>query len=150
MYERLLNKNEPPSEANIEEYIGKDAYALLLSFDGFMRGNYHIGRELKFPFGHHYGWAYKYSHKTSHLCYVFFESGAFTVTLQLSDNLVSQVNNILPSLSHKTHDLWQNRYICGTQGGWLHYRVLDVDELNDIVALVKIRRKPSPRKLMGC
>ncbi len=142
MYERLLDKNDLPEEAFIREYIGKDAYALLLEFEEFLNRHYDIRRELKFPFGNQYGWGYKYSHKTSHLCYVFFESGAITVTLQLGDNCVAKINETLPFLSQKANELWQDRYICGKEGGWLHDRVLDAADLNDVVELVKIKRKP--------
>lgn len=98
---------------------------------------------MRFPFGNSYGWGYKYSHQSSHLCYVFFESGAFTVTLQLGDRCVPAVEQALPGLSRKARDLWLNRYPCGERGGWIHYRVTDTDGLNDVMALVKIKRKPA-------
>ncbi len=37
---------------------------------------------------------------------------------------------------------WQNRYICGTQGGWLHDRVLNPIDLDDVFEFVKTKRKP--------
>ncbi|KPU46138.1 hypothetical protein OXPF_02480 [Oxobacter pfennigii] len=143
MYERLLDKNNPPAENFISELMGVKGYTLLLQFEDFLNHNYHISREMKFPFGNNYGWGYKYSHKSSHLCYAFFESGAFTITLQLGDNCAPQINQILPGLSQKVKELWQNRYPCGEQGGWIHYRVTDSDDLNDVLELVKVKGKPS-------
>jgi hypothetical protein len=140
MYERLLDKNDPPSADFIEKYLGAESYGVLLELETFLNGSYDLSREMKFPFGSGYGWGYKYSHKSSHLCYVFFESGAFTVTLQLGDGCVSKVEKTLPGLSRKAQELWQNRYPCGTQGGWVHYRVTDADDLNDIFELIKIKK----------
>jgi hypothetical protein len=143
MHERLLDKNNPPASDFIREFIGAKGYTALLQFEDFLSNHYHLSREMKFPFGSHYGWGYKYSHKASHLCYVFFEAGAFTVTLQLGDNCVPRLEAILPHLSQKAKELWQNRYPCGEQGGWLHYRVMDKDELNDVLELVKVKKKPA-------
>ena len=142
MYERLLEKNEPPTSRFIENYLGEQSYALLTELEKQLSSNYQLSKELKFPFGNNYGWGYKYSHKTSHICYVFFESGAFTVMLQLGDNCVAKVQEALTNLLPKTCDLWQNRYPCGEQGGWVHYRVLSEDEIKDIMELVKIKKKP--------
>ncbi len=73
----------------------------------------------------------------------FFESGAFTVTLQLGDKCASRIEQILPGLSQKAKELWQNRYPCGRQGGWIHYRVMNTDELNDVLEFVKVKGKPA-------
>lgn len=142
MYERLLNKNSPPSIDYIIEYIGESNYKLLLEFEAFLGSNYSLTKELKFPFGNNYGWGFKYSHKSSHLCYLLFESGAFTILLQIGDNNISNLERVLPSLSDKSKDLWKNRYPCGKQGGWIHYRVVNSNELNDIYELIKVRKKP--------
>jgi hypothetical protein len=143
MYERLLDKNNPPAADLIREFVGIKSYTVLLQFEDFLNNNYHLSKEMKFPFGNNYGWGYKYSHKSSHLCYVFFESGAFTVTLQLGDKCVSRIEQILPSLSQRAKELWQNRYPCGEQGGWIHYRVINTDALNDVLEFVKVKRKPA-------
>ena len=141
MYERLLDKNNPPASDFIREFVGAKSYALLLQFEDFLNNNYHLSKETKFPFGKNYGWGYKYSHKSSHLCYVFFESGAFTVTLQLGDKYVSRTEQILSGLSQKAKELWQTRYPCGKQGGWIHYRVMNTDELHDVLEFVKVKKK---------
>lgn len=142
MYERLLEKSVTPKDDLIREYLGIKNYNNLLEFEKFLNEHYVLKKELKFPFGNKYGWGYKYSHKSNHLCYVFFELGAFTVTLQLGDTSVPDVNKILPAISQKANELWENRYPCGSQGGWLHYRVLEIDELKDIYELIKIKKKP--------
>lgn len=142
MYERLLDKNITPTDASIQECLGPESYSTLLQFEKFIDEHYVMKKELKFPFGNNYGWGYKYSHKSNHLCYAFFESGAFTITIQLGDACVPDVVKILSTISVKANDLWKNRYPCGTQGGWVHYRVLAIEELEDIFELLKIKKKP--------
>ncbi len=142
MYERLLDKNDPPTTEFIREYIGEQSYTLLSQFEDFLRKSYDLTKEMKFPFGNSYGWGYKYGHKTSHLCYVFFESQAITVTMQLGDNCVPKIEEILPTLSQKARDLWKSRYPCGVKGGWIHYRILAPDELKDVIEFVKVKKKP--------
>ncbi|UZT81751.1 DUF3788 family protein [Caproicibacterium sp. BJN0003] len=141
MYERLLDKNVSPSEDFIKKYLGTESYHNLLELEKYLNAHYDLKKEIKFPFGNSYGWGYKYSHKSSHLCYAFFESGAFTITLQLGDSCVAAVNKILPDLSAKANELWKNRYHCGKQGGWIHYRVISPDELSDIFSLIAAKKK---------
>ena len=142
MYERLLDKDKKPTIEFLKDYIGSQSYSNLLQFEEYMNNNYQLSKEMRFPFGNNYGWGYKYSHKSNHLCYAFFEAGAFTVMLQLGDNCVAKVEQMLPEFSAKTVNLWKNRYPCGKQGGWIHFRVLDANELNDIFELIKIKKKP--------
>lgn len=146
MYERLLDKSAPPSDEFIRQYLGEESYENLLLFEKFLRGCYDLKRELRFPFGNGYGWGYKYSHKSSHLCYAFFESGAFTVTLQLGDACVPAVEKLLPQLSAKANELWQNRYPCGERGGCIHHRITSASDLDDICKLVTAKKRPVKKK----
>lgn len=140
MYERMLSKDAPSYE-EIEKYIGT-SLPLLKNLEIFLEENYSLKRELKFPFGSKYGWGYKYSHNSSHICYVFFENEAFTVTIQLGDKLVPKIENAIGNMLAKTRELWEHRYPCGNFGGWLHYRVLNEPELKDIISLIKIKKSP--------
>ena len=146
MYERMLNKAEQPDEQAIRETLGPEAYARLNQFEAFLNANYSLTHALKFPFGNKYGWGYKYGHKSKHLCYAFFEEGAFTVMLQLGDDCVPALIAQLDSLLLKTRELWAKRYPCGEQGGWLHYRVLSDDDLVDVCKLIQIKLTPRPPK----
>jgi len=143
MYERMLNKKLKPTNAQIDDTLGQEAVGRLGSLETFLTEHYVMGREIVFPFGNRYGWGYKYSHKTKTLCHVFFEQGAFTVTLQIGDACVDALEKKLPVLLQKTRELWQKRYPCGERGGWLHYRVLSDEELQDVFALIKAKVKPA-------
>jgi len=141
MYERLLDKTVQPTVEFIEGYLGA-SHGLLMEFERFLNSGYDLTREMRFPFGNSYGWGFKYSHRSSHLCYAFFEKGAFTVMLQIGDKQVPSLENHLPSLLRKTRDLWLERGPCGKCGGWVHYQVLNKEELGNVIELVKIKKKP--------
>nr|WP_294491699.1 DUF3788 family protein [uncultured Anaerosporobacter sp.] len=79
----MLNKLNKPSITEIHEYIGENTLLLLNIFEETMNEHYDLKRELKFPFGNNYGWGYKYSHKTKHLCYVFLKKMQLHVCYRL-------------------------------------------------------------------
>ena len=146
MYERMLDKHIVPDENAILEHLGAESHKLLSLMEKQLNANYQLIKELKFPFGNEYGWGYKYNHKTSHLCYAFFEKDAFTVMFQIGDKHVPSVEAAFSSMLPKTRDLWKNRYPCGEYGGWVHYRVLSEDELSDVLRLLFIRKRPIKNK----
>lgn len=141
MYERMLNKEIRPSIDEIINYIGNSSYELLQQLEKEFNSKYDIARELRFPYGNSYGWGFKYNHKTKHLCDVFFEKNAITVTIQISGNKIEKFNEHLKDFLPKTKKLWEERYPCGN-GGWVHYRALSDKELIDIVKLIEIKQKP--------
>jgi hypothetical protein len=141
MYERLLDKNNKPTSEQVKEYLGA-GFERLVSLENELQRRYDFSKDMRFPYGNSYGWGYKYSHKSSHLCDAFFESGAFTVLFQIGDKQVPLMESQLPSLLQKTQELWKNRYLCGKQGGWIHYQVLTDAELADVIQLITIRKKP--------
>jgi len=142
MYERMLNKKVIPSCEEIEEYVGEENYERLEKLETILSERYDLNRELKFPFGNSYGWGYKYSHRTKHLCYLFFEKDAITVTIQIGTNELEIFNRKFDSFLPKTQELWENRYLCGNGGGWIHYRILSDRELSDVLRLIAIKKMP--------
>ena len=141
MYERMLNKEIKPSIDEIINHIGNDSYELLKHLENKLNDNYDTIRELRFPYGNSYGWSFKYSHKRKHLCDIFFEKGAITLTIQIGDNKVGKLNEKLNDFLPKTKKLWEERYPCGT-GGWIHYRLFEEKELIDILQIIAIKQKP--------
>ena len=143
MYERMLDKFNEPTAEQVKDYLGSESYKRLVALEDYLKSRYLLSKEMRFPFGSNYGWGYKYSHKTAHLCYAFFEKDAFTVTLQIGDKQVHLVEDMFNTLSHKTRELWNIRYPCGEHGGWVHYRVLGDDDLTDICKLIEAKKKPA-------
>ena len=142
MYERMLDKNNKPPEEQIVKYIGKLSNNLLVRLEEYLKDHYDLSKELKFPFGNSYGWGFKYSHKSKHLCYLFFEKGAITITIQIGNSELPRLNEIYASFIPKTKQQWEHRYPCGNGGGWIHYRVLSDDELSDIIKIIGVKKKP--------
>ena len=142
MYERLLDKSHEPALEQIKEYLGNESHERFTQLEKYLQTHYLLTKELRFPFGNSYGWGYKYSHKSAHLCYAFFEEEAFTVTIQIGDKQVPVVENALNSLSPKTQKLWEERYPCGGNGGWVHFRVLRDEELKEVYTLISAKKKP--------
>ncbi|WP_088228325.1 DUF3788 domain-containing protein [Desulfosporosinus sp. FKB] len=138
--QRFLDKTMMPSSSEINMLLGNEAVERLTKLETFLHNNYDIIRELKFPFGNNYGWGYKYSHKNKLLCYVFFEKDSFTVTITIGKSEVQRLSQELNNMLPKTKELWENRYPCG-EGGWVHYRLEDDNELLDIQKLINIKRK---------
>lgn len=138
-YERLPDPSSAPAENEIAALLGSEAFERLGRFEGFLKSSYGLSRELKFPFGESYGWGYRYAHKNTLLCHVFFEKGAFTVTLSLGKACVPRLSARFGDMLPKTRELWEHRYPCG-EGGWVHYRVLSDAELSDVQKLILIRK----------
>lgn len=142
MYERLLDKSNEPAHGQVKEHLGEDSMKRLLSLEDYLQTHYHLSKEICFPFGNSYGWGYRYSHKSSRLCYAFFEKGAFTVTIQIGDKQVNLVESCFSEMSLKSQELWKNRYPCGNNGGWIHYRILSDNDLNDVYKFIGAKKKP--------
>lgn len=145
MFERMLNKRDTPSSAEIREYIGEAGFERLCALEERLSEQYDLAKDLRFPFGNRYGWGYKYSHKSFHLCYAFFEKSAVTITIQVGDKQVPTLEAGLEKLSPRARELWANRYPCGDTGGWVHYRMPHDGDLADIMAFVHAKKAPLPR-----
>ena len=145
MYERMLDGGHRPSTLEIQNTLGMKACAYLNLLETRLADLYDLRKELRFPFGNDYGWGVKYSHKAVHLVYVFFEQGAFTVMLQIGDARVPLMKESLSSWSEKARTLLENRYPCVEEGGWIRYRILEQEEIEEIIRLIMIKKAP-PKK----
>lgn len=75
---------------------------------------------------------------------MFFEKLSFTATITIGKGKLKKLNEELSSMLPKTKKLWENRYPCG-EGGWMHYKVENDDELADIEKLIRIKKKPTKK-----
>lgn len=143
MYERMLTKQHLPNETEIKEYLGAAAWARMMKLEAILANEYDFKKEMRFPFGNHYGWGMKYNHKTMHLCYAFFEKGAFTVMIQIGDRQIAELSKRMNELSKKAKQLWADRYPCGDTGGWVNIRILADCDLQDALCFIHAKKKPS-------
>lgn len=146
MFERMLDKSKEPSVDEIRDYIGEESYERLCRLETILSKTYDLSKILRFPFGNKYGWGYKLSHRSFHLCYVFFEKDAFNVMIQIGDVQLPEAEAIIAGLSPKAQELWAKRYPCGDHGGWVHYRVLEDVELDDVISLIHAKKAPKLEK----
>ena len=144
--ERLANKKTTPAQETINNFLGPENTGRLSLFEKYLKENYDLNRELKFPFGKSYGWAYRYTHKATLLIYVFFEKDGFCCTFSINDSGAGVAAEIINTMLPKTKELWQNRYPCGKEGGWIHYSVSNNEELKDIIRLIGIKVKSKKLK----
>ncbi|MDT8717117.1 DUF3788 family protein [Clostridium sp. 19966] len=142
--ERFMDKTKVPSASEISNLLGIEAAGRINKLENFLTENYDLIRELKFPFGNNYGWGYKYSCKSKHLFYLFFEKGLFTITISIGKSELKELYKMLDTMLPKTKEMWKNRYPCG-DGGWIHYRIENDDELLDMEKLIFIKKKPKPK-----
>ena len=142
--ERFMDKSIVPTSLQIDNLLGREAVSRLIKFESFLKNNYDLIRELKFPFGNNYGWGYKYSCKNKLLCYVFFEKGSFTVTVTIGKSELKRLYQELDNMLPKTKELWGNRYPCG-DGGWVHYPLKNDNELLDIEKFICVKKKPKQK-----
>ena len=139
MYERMLNKKIIPTEDEIRSFIGKKSVENMETLITCLNQVFEINTELKFPFGNDYGWGYKVSHKSKHIFYLFFEENSITVTLQIKGIKTEKEFEKYNKLSEEGKDYWENRYPCGENGGWIHYRIKSKEQLKDIGIYLSIK-----------
>ena len=137
----MLDKKIVPTPKIIKEYMGKDAVENSEILKKSLKNVLDINIELKFPFGNNYGWGYKVSNKSKHLFYLFFEKNSFTIMLQINKIKTEKELEQYNKLSEEGKEYWNNRYHCGENGGWIHYRVLNKKHLKDIGIFLSIRTK---------
>ena len=142
---RLTEKKHKPREESVRAFMGDEAWQRLIRFEEMLEERYDLNREMKFPFGNDDGWGFRYSHKKSLLLYVFFEEGGFSCTISINDKGAPKVEAMLDDLLPEIQTLWENRYPCGDNGGWIHRPVVGDDELLDIIRLVGVKVKPKKK-----
>ena len=135
----MLNKQIVPNGNEINAYIGKKSSECIEIIKNKLEKVFVLKMELKFPFGKSYGWGYKVSDKTQHLFYIFFEKGSITITLQINKIKTENELNKFNQLSEEGRKYWENRYPCGENGGWIHYRITNKKQLKDIGIFLSIR-----------
>ena len=141
MYERMLDKKVIPNTGDIQKYIGEKATQNIQKIKSELEKIFDIQMELKFPFGNNYGWGYKVSAASKHLFYLFFEKGSITVMLQMSGIKSEKDIGKYNKLSEEGRRYWENRYPCGKNGGWIHYRIINKNHMKDIGIFLSIKIK---------
>lgn len=134
MYERMLNKKETPSPAEMTVYCGETA-GLFSSLNERLTATYATAQQITFPYGNQYGWGIAHRLKKKLICNVFAENNSFTVMVRLSGN---QYQSLYAQLQKYTQEYIDNQYPCG-DGGWIQYRVTCREHFDDIQKILSAK-----------
>ena len=134
MYERMLNKNETPTMADMTAYCAKTA-GLFTALNEWLSAEYGTAQAVVFPYGSRYGWGISHKRKGKLVCNVFPEAGAFSVMLRMSD---AQFVSVYDRVGKYAREYIDNKYPCN-EGGWIHYRVTDGGQLADIQTMLAVK-----------
>lgn len=134
MYERMLDKRNEPTIAEMTAYCGENGelFALL---NEWLAQIYGTVQKPTFPYGNHYGWGIAHRKKQKLMCNIFAEKNAFTVMMRLSDK---QFQSVYEQVQAYTREYIDNQYACG-DGGWIHYRVTCREHFDDIQKLLAVK-----------
>lgn len=134
MYERMLDKQNEPTIAEMTAYCGEsgDLFTLL---NEWLSQTYGTAQNVTFPYGNHYGWGIAHRKKQKLVCNIFAENNAFSVMIRLSDK---QFQSVYEEVQAYTKAYIDNQYACG-DGGWIHYRVTSREHFEDIQKLLAVK-----------
>lgn len=138
-YARFTDESKKPTERNILAAIGIRGSRLWKRLRAFLKVNYDFKPEFHF-YGKKYGWCYKYTRKGKTLCVLFPEMRAFTILVVLGKKEIAQFLASATIFNENTQRLFKTarKY---HDGKWLYKRVLNKSDLEDIIALIHIKRK---------
>ena len=134
MYERMLNKQEVPTPADMASYCGETA-ELFTQLNGWLSENFETAQKITFPYGNQYGWGIAHRRKKSLVCNIFAEKNAFTVMMRLSN---AQFELEYDNVKKYAQEYINHKYPC-SDGGWIHYRVTCKEHLDDIRRLLSVK-----------
>ena len=138
-YERFIDENKKPTEKSILAALGIRGSKLWKRLRAFLKVNYDFKPGLHF-YGKKYGWCYKYTRKGKTLCVLFPEMKAFTALVVLGKKEVAQFEDNATIFNEDTQRLFKTTYKYH-DGKWLYKRVLNKSDLEDVISLIRIKRK---------
>lgn len=144
-YERLLDKEHPPSEQEMLEAIGEPASTVWNDLRRFIAETYAIEPEIQYG-GKKYGWNVHYRKGGRTLTDLFPEVGAFTALVVLGKAEAGQALECIEEFGPNVKHLLTSTPALH-DGTWLSIRVHDAVDGEDVKRLLRIKRKPARKKL---
>ena len=141
-YERLLDKNNTPTNKEIIDTIGVASNLWILLHE-FISKNYDFIKELAF-FSKNYGWTVRYRKSKKTLISCFPENGAFSALIVLGKKESEEVDQIRSELTENILSIFDTTEQLH-DGRWLWIRITNKDDLDSLVKLIKIKRKPKKK-----
>jgi hypothetical protein len=137
MYERLSDKNNMPTIEDFILHIGL-CKELFENIDLFITNELNAEKELGFSSDKNVrGWGVGFKSKSKFFGTIIAEKDAFTVVMRLTDEQIKKAHDeVLPYAQECL-----NNYQRTSNGGWVQYRVLNTEQLEDVKKILRIRNK---------
>ena len=144
-FRRMSDKAHEPTEKAILDFIGEPAKEAWVEIRRFIEDRYGLVSDTVF-YGAKYGWTVRYRKGGKTLCSLFPEKGAFTVLIVLGSKESEIASSLREELGPKVQKL-----IGDTQqlhdGRWLWVRLLAMSDIDDVMKLLQVKRKPRKANL---
>ena len=135
MYEKLSDKNNIPTTEEFIAFIGT-CKELFENIDLFLTNELNTEKALRYSSDSNVrGWGIKYNKKSKYFCDIIAEINAFTVVMRLTD---AQIKKAYDEVLPYARECLKN-YQRTSNGGWVQYRVLSMEQLNDVKKILQIR-----------
>jgi len=138
-YQRMLDKNQEPSEGEILVHLGNSS-SLWFDIRSYLDQTYDFVPELVF-YGKKYGWTIRYRKSGKTLCSLFPEKDSFTILVVLGKKEVDKLDSQIEQLNPNVRSIFKNadQY---HDGRWLWIRVSSDEDVESIKLLLTKKRKP--------
>ena len=140
-YSRLLNPEIIPDNKSILKFIDNENIINdWITLNNFINDNYNLDRKILFQ-GKNYGWAVQYKKGKKTIITMFPERRSFTVLLIFGKVEIEAIVNKKKDISNSTFDKIEKtkQY---HDGKWVWLKYHDNKLIDDIIKLIKIKRKP--------
>jgi hypothetical protein len=137
MYERLSDKNSMPTIEDLISHIGA-CKGLFENINLFITNELNAEKKLGFSSDSNVrGWGVGFKSKSKFFGTIIAEEDAFTVVMRLTDDQIKKAyEEVLPYAQECL-----NSYHRTSNGGWVQYRVLNMEQLDDAKKILRIRNK---------
>lgn len=142
-YERLLDKQNAPTEQDIITTLGNSS-DLWLELHHFIETHYDLNKELAF-FSKNYGWTVRYRKSKKTLISCFPEHGAFSALFVVGKAEADKINLVREELNQNFLTVFDNTEQL-RDGRWMWIRILNEQDLADLIKVIQIKRKPNAKK----
>lgn len=127
-----------PSFKNMEEFIDS---ALWRELNMFLQESYEVEPEMSFSgCSEQPGWNVKYRKGGRSLCTLYPMEGFFIALVVIGNKEYDEALEVLPGCTNYTRELFEG-VDYSAMGRWLMIHVTDKDILEDVKALIQVRRK---------
>ena len=136
-YERMLDKEHPPTDQEILDTIHDTT--LWLQLREYLAAAYDVTPEL-INYGK-YGWTLRYRKSGRTLCSLYPERGAFSMLIVLGKKEVAKALSMVEQFNANVRKVLQDTPQLH-DGSWLWIRVLEQSDVDGVIELLKLKRKP--------